>query len=69
MGAQNHKLTVREIEILRLVVKELTTKQIAQQLGISPRTVDTHRKNIWNKINARSIVGLIRYAYDKKLID
>ncbi len=62
-------LTPRELEIIKLIVKEFSTKQIAEKLNISPRTVDTHRKNILNKINTRSVVGLIRYAYENKLFD
>ena len=69
MKSQQHNLTTREVEIIKLIVNELSTKQIAEKLQISPRTVDTHRKNILNKINTRSIVGLIRFAYENKLMD
>lgn len=68
MRTLHTNLTTREIEVIRLIVNEFTTKQIAEKLQISPRTVDTHRKNILNKINTHSIVGLIRYAYENKLI-
>lgn len=69
MNNNTHNITPRELEIIKLIVAEHSTKQIADRLQISPRTVDTHRKNILNKINTRSIVGLIRYAYENKLVD
>ena len=61
-------LTPREIEIVRLICEELTTAEIADKLFISPRTVDTHRKNILEKTNSRSIVSLIKFAYECELI-
>jgi two-component system, NarL family, nitrate/nitrite response regulator NarL len=62
------QLTAREIEIIRLIEKELSNKAIAEQLYISERTVETHRKNIFRKTNASSVLGLIKYAYQHKLI-
>lgn len=61
-------LTDREIEIVRLIEKEYGNKQIAQQLFISERTVETHRKNIFRKTGINSIIGLVKYAYEHKLI-
>ena len=61
-------LTVREIEIIRLIEKELNNKQIAETLFISERTVETHRKNIFRKTNTNSVIGLVKYAYEHKLI-
>jgi DNA-binding NarL/FixJ family response regulator len=55
-------LTKREIEILVLIAKELTTPQIAERLFISERTVETHRKNIFSKTKAKSIIGLSKFA-------
>lgn len=60
-------LTEREIEILRLIALEQSTAQIAERLFISPRTVDTHRKNILRKTSSKTIVGLIRFAFDHGL--
>ena len=62
-------LTPREIEIVKLVAKEYSNAQIAETLFISERTVETHRKNIFRKTNTKSVVGLIRFAIDKKLLD
>ncbi len=61
-------LTGREIEITRLIEKEYSNKQIAEALFISERTVETHRKNIFRKTNTNSVIGLIKYAYEHKLI-
>ncbi|MFL5752523.1 MAG: response regulator [Bacteroidia bacterium] len=61
-------LTQREIEIVQLIAKELSNAEIAEKLFISERTVETHRKNIFRKTATKSVVGLIKYAFDKKLI-
>jgi two-component system, NarL family, nitrate/nitrite response regulator NarL len=69
MRNKSNILTKREIEILILITDEYSTKEIAHQLLISPRTVETHRKNIQNKLNTKSIIGLVKYAYKHKLIN
>ncbi|HRI79096.1 MAG TPA: response regulator transcription factor [Cyclobacteriaceae bacterium] len=61
-------LTDRERDILRLIAKEYSNKKMADELFISERTVETHRKNIFRKTNTTSLVGLIKYAYEHKLI-
>ncbi len=61
-------LSEREREILNLIAKENSNKQIAEKLFISERTVETHRKNIFRKTNTTSIVGLIKYAFANNLI-
>jgi len=61
-------LTAREIEIIQLIEKEYNNKQIAESLFISERTVETHRKNIFRKTNTNSVIGLVKYAYQHKLI-
>ena len=61
-------LTAREIEILQLIEKEFNNKQIAETLFISERTVETHRKNIFRKTNTNSVIGLVKYAYEHRLI-
>lgn len=69
-GDENEKglLTSREAEILRLVVKEFNSRQIAEILFISERMVETHRKNILRKTGASNLVGLIKYAYANNLV-
>lgn len=66
-NAEAH-LTDREIEIIRLIEKEYNNKQIAESLFISERTVETHRKNIFRKTNTNSVIGLVKYAYEHRLI-
>ncbi|MFZ1800210.1 MAG: response regulator transcription factor [Chitinophagaceae bacterium] len=61
-------LTAREIEIIGLIESELSNKEIADTLYISERTVETHRKNIFRKTKTGSVIGLIKYAYEHKLI-
>jgi len=67
-GEEIH-LTIREIEIIRLIEKEYSNKQIADSLFISERTVETHRKNIFRKTKTSSLIGLIKYAYEHSLIE
>lgn len=55
-------LTPRELEILKLIANEQNTAQIAEQLFISEATVDTHRRNMIQKLGVRSIVGLANFA-------
>lgn len=61
-------LSPRELEVLRCIAQELNNEQIADRLFISERTVETHRKNIFRKTNTKSLVGLILYAKESKLI-
>lgn len=61
-------LTTREEEILKLITKEFSSRQIAEILFISERTVETHRKNILKKTGATNLVGLVKYAYANKLM-
>lgn len=55
-------LTEREKEILSLIVQEFTSKEIADKLFISKQTVDTHRINIMQKTDCKTLVGLIKFA-------
>ncbi|RTL59859.1 MAG: response regulator transcription factor [Sphingobacteriales bacterium] len=62
------RLTAREIEIVRLIEKEYSNKKIAETLFLSERTVETHRKNIFRKTKTNSVIGLVKYAYEHRLI-
>lgn len=55
-------LSPRELEILRLIVQGYTNHQMAAELNISVRTVESHRANLMSKVNVRSRVELVRYA-------
>lgn len=61
-------LSAREIEVIKLIEKEYSNKLIADTLFLSERTVETHRKNIFRKTRTNSVIGLIKYAYEHKLI-
>lgn len=61
-------LTKREKEILTLVAEGLTNQQIADKLFISPRTVDTHRTNIMQKLDLHDVASLVRYAIKHGLV-
>ncbi len=56
------RLTPRQIEVLRLMAEGLTTREIAQQLRLSSKTVETHRGEIMKRVGIHDIVGLARYA-------
>lgn len=64
----NSKLTDREHEILKLIAQEMSNHEIGNALFISERTVESHRKNIFRKTNTKSVVGLIKYAFEHQLI-
>jgi two-component system response regulator NreC len=61
-------LTVREIEILRMIARGHTNRQIASSMNISVRTVETHRSNVMDKLDLRSRVDLVRYAVEHGLV-
>lgn len=61
-------LTKREQEIVKFIAQGMTNDEIAGKLYISKRTVDTHRQNILHKLNAKNTVGIVRVAYELKLI-
>jgi DNA-binding CsgD family transcriptional regulator len=63
-----HNLTTRELEILQLIAQEYTSEKIADKLFISPRTVETHRKNILAKTNSATLIGLLKYAVRNELV-
>ena len=63
------KLTKRELEILQLICDQKTTAEIAQDLYISPRTVDGHRNNLLDKTGAKNTAGLVVFALENKLVD
>lgn len=65
---QEINLTARELEIIQCIAQDLSNKQIADKLFISERTVETHRKNIFRKVDIHSVVGLIDFAKKQKLI-
>lgn len=67
--AESHELSERERDVLVLVARGFTNKEIASELNISPHTVISHRKNIVHKTGIRSVAGLTVYAVLNKFID
>ncbi len=63
------KLSVREKEVFILLADGLTSKEIANRLAISPKTVETHKYNIMEKLNASSLAQLTKIAVKKHLIE
>ncbi len=61
-------LSDREREVLRLIAQEYSNGEIAEKLFISIRTVDTHRRNLLEKLQLKNTVGLVKYAIDKGII-
>ncbi len=62
-------ITGRELDVLEAVARGLTTKEIARELGISPRTVETHRERLMSKLGVSNAVGLAKMAIVMGLID
>jgi DNA-binding NarL/FixJ family response regulator len=62
-------LTKRETEIIRMISEELTNSEIADRLGISSRTVDTHRRNLLQKLDVKNTAGLVKYAMVNHLLE
>lgn len=62
----HNSLTVRENEILELILGEMSNASIAKELGISEKTVETHRKSIYLKTGTRTVVGLVKYVYSNQ---
>ena len=66
---QEISLSPREQEVLKLITEEKSTKDIAERLFISERTVETHRKNILRKTGCSSLVGLVKYAIQVGILE
>ena len=64
----NVTLTKREKEIITKIAEEMSNQQIADNLNISLRTVETHRRNIMQKLDVKNAVSLVRYAVQHHLI-
>lgn len=62
-------LTEREIEVLRLISLEYSSNEIAKKLFISLSTVETHRRNLFQKVNVKNVIGLVKFAIQNGLVD
>nr|WKN36171.1 response regulator transcription factor [Tunicatimonas sp. TK19036] len=61
-------LTEREREVLKMIAEEMTNPEIAEKLFISPKTVETHRKNLMKKIGVNNTLGVYKFAVQHSLI-
>ena len=61
-------LSEREREIITLIVKEYTARQIAEELFISEKTVEAHKRNIFRKTDTATVVGLTKFAIERQLV-
>ncbi|MBY5959979.1 response regulator transcription factor [Membranicola marinus] len=61
-------LTSREREVLELIVAGRTTQEIADQLHLSPHTIESHRNNIMSKLNVNNVASMVREAIHKDLV-
>lgn len=61
-GKRGNLLSRRELEIVQLIGEQMTTAEIAEQLFLSPLTIETHRKNILLKLGLKNTAGLMKYA-------
>jgi two-component system response regulator NreC len=66
---KDKSLSTREIEVLKLFGKSLTNKEIADQLFISVRTVESHKTNVMKKLNLRTTVDLVKFAIKNNIIE
>lgn len=58
-------LTSREVQVVKLILQERTTQEIAAALFLSVPTIETHRRNIFHKLDCRNIAGLVKYAMER----
>ncbi len=63
------RLSPREREVVQLIAEGKSTKEVADRLGISPKTAETHRTNIMRKLNLHSVTELVRFAIRNKIVE
>ena len=64
----SHNLTARQLEILRLIVRGKSTREIANGLGLSIKTVETHRSQIMKRLQIYDVAGLVLFAVREQII-
>lgn len=67
-GPARHQLTPREREVLQLIAEGHTMQEIARTLSISPKTVESHRYRLMDRLNVHHVTGLVRYAIRMGLV-
>ncbi len=63
------RLTAREKEVLRLIALEYTNHEIGEHLNVSTRTIDSHRRNLLQKLGVKNTAGLVRFALQAGIVD
>lgn len=58
-------LSSRELQVVKLILEQMSTEEIAKVLFLSPSTVETHRRNILQKLDCRNTAGLVKYAVER----
>jgi len=66
--ASSTPLTARELEIAQLLAEGHSNKRVAAELGVSVRTIETHRRHIMQKLRIRSVVELVLYAIERGIV-
>jgi DNA-binding NarL/FixJ family response regulator len=66
---KSNRLSSRELEVLQLIAEGKPNKQVAEELGVSFKTVDKHRQNLMSKLNIHDVAGLTRYAITEGIIE
>ena len=66
--ADSHNLTARQLEILRLIVRGKSTREIANGLGLSVKTVETHRSQVMKRLQIFDVAGLVLFAVREQII-
>jgi DNA-binding NarL/FixJ family response regulator len=65
---KKYQLTKREVGIIRMICREMTTKEIAAGLFLSELTINTHRRNILRKLEIKNVAGLVNFAKQNQLL-
>lgn len=63
------RLSPREREVVQLIAEGRSTKEVADRLGISPKTAETHRTNVMRKLNLHSVTELVRFAIRNRIVE
>ena len=64
-----HALTRRERQVIKMIAEGLKTREIAEKLSLSPKTIEKHRTNMMNKLDLHSVSAVTLYAIQSGLID
>ncbi|MDB5196888.1 MAG: response regulator containing a CheY-like receiver domain and an DNA-binding domain, partial [Flaviaesturariibacter sp.] len=65
---KKYKLTRREVDIIRMIAREMSTKEMAAACFLSELTISTHRKNIFRKLDLKNVASLINFAKQNNII-